>query len=161
MTIKVGDKLPEATFKVLTDDGPADKTTSDVFSGKKVVVFAVPGAYTPTCNALHVPNFLGHLDALKEKGVDTVACVAVNDPFVLNEWAKSTAAQGKILFLSDGNGDFTKAIGLEFDATAAGLGIRSQRYAMLVDDGVVKVLNVEEVPKTVEASSAENILAAL
>ena len=161
MTIKVGDKIPEATFKVLTDDGPADKTTSDVFSGKKVVVFAVPGAYTPTCNALHVPNFLGHLDALKGKGVDTVACVAVNDPFVLNEWAKSTAAQGKILFLSDGNGDFTKAIGLEFDATAAGLGIRSQRYAMLVDDGVVTVLNVEEVPKTVEASSAENILAAL
>lgn len=161
MTIKVGDKLPEATFKVLTDDGPADKTTSDVFSGKKVVVFAVPGAYTPTCNALHVPNFLGHLDALKEKGVDTVACIAVNDMFVLHEWAKSTGALGKIPFLSDGNGDFTKAIGLEFDASANGLGIRSQRYAMVVDDGVVKVLNVEEVPKTAEASSAENILAAL
>ncbi len=161
MTIKVGDKLPEATFKELTDDGPADRTTSDVFSGKKVVVFAVPGAYTPTCNALHVPNFLGHLDALKEKGVDMVACIAVNDMFVLHEWAKSTDALGKILFLSDGNGDFTKAIGLEFDASANGLGIRSQRYAMLVDDGVVKVLNVEDVPKTVEASSAENILSAL
>ena len=161
MTIKVGDKLPEATFKELTDDGPADRATSDVFSGKKVVVFAVPGAYTPTCNALHVPNFLGHLDALKEKGVDTVACIAVNDMFVLHEWAKSTDALGKILFLSDGNGDFTKAIGLEFDASANGLGIRSQRYAMLVDDGVVKVLNVEDVPKTVEASSAENILSAL
>ena len=161
MTIKVGDKLPDATFKVLTDDGPTDMTTSDVFSGKKVVVFAVPGAFTPTCNALHVPNFLGHLDALSEKGVDTVACISVNDMFVMNEWAKSTAALGKILFLSDGNADFTKAVGLDFDASGNGLGIRSKRYAMVVDDGVVTVLNVEEVPKTVEASSAENILAAL
>ncbi|MEM8743168.1 MAG: peroxiredoxin [Pseudomonadota bacterium] len=161
MTISVGDKLPDVTFKVLTDDGPADMTTADVFSGKKVVVFAVPGAFTPTCNALHVPNFLGHLDAFAEKGVDTVACISVNDMFVMNEWAKSTAALGKILFLSDGNADFTKAIGLDFDASANGLGIRSKRYAMLVDDGVVSVLNVEEVPKTVEASSAENILAAL
>lgn len=161
MTIKVGDKVPDVTFKVLTDDGPTDMTTADVFSGKKVVVFAVPGAFTPTCNALHVPNFLGHLDDFAAKGVDTVACIAVNDMFVLNEWAKSTGALGKILFLSDGNADFTKAIGLEFDASANGLGIRSRRYAMIVDDGVVKLLNVDEVPKTVDASSAENVLAAL
>ena len=161
MTIKVGDKLPDVTFKVLTDDGPADMTTADVFSGKKVVVFAVPGAFTPTCNALHVPNFLGHLDEMAAKGVDTVACISVNDMFVMHAWAKSTGALGKILFLSDGNADFTKAIGLDFDASANGLGIRSKRYAMVADDGVVTVLNVEEVPKVVEASSAENIVAAL
>ncbi len=161
MTISVGDKLPDATFKVLTDDGPADMTVSDVFSGKKVVVFAVPGAFTPTCDALHVPNFLGHLDALKDKGVDTVACISVNDMFVMNAWAKGTAALGKIVFLADGNAEFTKAIGLDFDASGNGLGTRSKRYSMVVDDGVVQALNVEDVPKTVDVSSAENILAEL
>jgi glutaredoxin/glutathione-dependent peroxiredoxin len=161
MTLSVGDRLPEVNFKILTDEGPSDVSTSDVFSGKKVVAFAVPGAFTPTCNALHLPNYLGSLDAFKEKGIDTVACISVNDPFVLSEWAKKSAADGKILFLSDFSAEFTKAAGLEFDASAAGLGTRSRRYAMLVEDGVVKVLNVEEVPKTLDASSAEKILEAL
>lgn len=161
MTIGIGDRVPSATFKVMTKDGLSDMTTDDVFADKKVVVFAVPGAFTPTCHALHVPNYLGSLDAFKAKGVDTVACISVNDAFVLNEWAKKTAADGKILFLADGNADFTKAAGLDFDASANGLGTRSKRYGMLVEDGVVKALNVEEVPKTVDASSAEKILEAL
>ncbi len=161
MTISVGDRLPDVTFKVMTDDGLSDMTTGDVFAGKKVVVFAVPGAFTPTCQAMHIPNFLGSLDAFREKGVDTVACLSVNDAFVLQEWAKKTAADGKILFLADGNAEFTIAAGLDFDASGNGLGTRSQRYAMLVDDGVVKVLNIEQAPKVVDASSAENILEAL
>lgn len=161
MTISVGDRVPEMNFKILTQDGLSDMSTGDVFGGKKVVIFAVPGAFTPTCQAMHVPNFLGSLDAFRAKGVDTVACIAVNDAFVLDEWAKKTAADGKILFLADGNADFTKAVGLDFDASANGLGIRSKRYAMLVEDGVVKVLNIENVPKTVDASSAEKILEVL
>lgn len=161
MTLNVGDRLPEANFKVLTDEGPSDMNTNDVFSGKKVVAFAVPGAFTPTCHALHLPNYLGSLDAFKEKGVDTVACISVNDPFVLSQWAKKSAADGKILFLSDFNADFTKAAGMDFDASGNGLGTRSKRYAMLVEDGVVKVLNIEEVPKVVDASAAEKILEAL
>lgn len=161
MTISAGDRVPAATFKVKTDDGLADMTTDDVFAGKKVVVFAVPGAFTPTCHALHVPNFLGSLDAFAEKGVDTVACISVNDAFVLDEWAKKTAASGKILFLADGNAEFTKAAGLDFDASGNGLGIRSKRYAMLVEDGAVKAINIEDVPKTVDASSAEKILEVL
>jgi peroxiredoxin len=124
-------------------------------------VFAVPGAFTRTCQALHVPNFLGNLDAFSQKGVDTVACISVNDPFVMTEWAKKTAAEGKILFLADGNAEFTTAVGLDFDASANGLGTRSRRYAMLVDDGVVKALNIEEAPKVVDASSAEKILEVL
>lgn len=161
MAISVGDKLPDTTFKVMTDDGLADMTTQDVFAGKTVVVFAVPGAFTPTCQALHVPNFLGALDALKAKGVDTVACISVNDAFVLNAWAKSTAADGKILFLADGNADFTKAVGMDFDASGNGLGTRSRRFSMIAEDGVVKVLNIEEAPKVVDISSAEKILEAL
>lgn len=161
MTISVGDHLPEVNFKVLSDGAPADMSVSDVFSGKKVAVFAVPGAFTRTCQALHVPNFLGHLDAFKEKGVDTVACISVNDPFVMTEWSKTTSADGKILFLADGNAEFTKAAGLDFDASANGLGIRSKRYGMLVEDGVVKALNIEEAPGVVDVSSAEKILEAL
>ncbi len=161
MAISVGDKLPDTTFKVMTDDGLADMTTQDVFAGKTVVVFAVPGAFTPTCEALHVPNFLGALDALKAKGVDTVACISVNDAFVLSAWAKSTAADGKILFLADGNADFTKAVGMDFDASGNGLGTRSRRFSMIAEDGVVKVLNIEEVAKVVDISSAEKILEAL
>lgn len=161
MTISVGDRLPEATFRVMTDDGLSEMTTGDVFAGKKVVVFAVPGAFTPTCHAMHVPNFLGSLDAFKEKGVDTVACIAVNDPFVLKEWANKTGANGKITFLSDGNAEFTRAAGLEFDASGASLGTRSKRYAMLVEDGEVKALNIDDVPSTLDASSSEHILAAL
>ena len=161
MAISVGDKLPDATFKVLTEDGLTDMTTQDVFGGKTVVLFGVPGAFTPTCNALHVPNYLGSIDALKAKGVDTIACISVNDAFVLNAWAKASAADGKILFLADASAAFVKAMGLELDASANGLGTRSQRFSMIAEDGVVKVLNVEEVAKTVDASSAEKLLEAL
>lgn len=161
MAIKVGDRLPDANFKVLGDDGPADRTVAEVFDGKTVALFAVPGAYTPTCQQQHLPSFLDNLDALKAKGVDTVACVAVNDVFVLKHWAADTGATGKIVFLSDGNADFTRKIGLDFDGSVVGLGIRSKRYAMLVEDRLVKVLNVEEVPSVAEISRAENLLSAL
>lgn len=161
MSIAVGDRLPAATLRVLTADGIDETTTDALFSGKTVALFAVPGAYTPTCHAQHVPGFLANLDALRAKGVDTVACLAVNDPFVLKAWAKDTGGEGKITFISDGNADFTKAIGMDLDVTAVGLGIRSKRYAMIVEDGVVKVLNIEDVPSSAEISSAENLLAAL
>ena len=161
MTIAVGDKLPEATFKVRTPDGLKDVTTSELTAGRKVVLFAVPGAFTPTCHARHVPSYLEHLDALKAKGVAEVACVAVNDAFVLDAWAKATGADGKLTLLSDGNGTFTKAIGLDFDGSGFGLGIRSKRYAMLVDNGVVKTLNIEESPGVMEVSGADRLLAAL
>ncbi len=161
MTIKVGDRLPDATFKIMKDGQIADLTTQELCAGKKVVLFAVPGAYTPTCHLKHVPSFLNNLEALRSKGVDTVACVAVNDPFVLDAWAKDTGAAGKILMLSDGNGTFTRAIGMEFDGSALGLGIRSKRYAMLVENGIVRVVNVEDSPGEMDKSSAERILAAL
>ena len=161
MTINVGDKLPDTTFKVMTDNGLGDMTTQDVFAGKTVAVFAVPGAFTPTCSALHVPNFLGALDELKAKGVDTVACISVNDAFVLKAWAKATAADGKILFLADWNAEFAKATGLELDASGNGLGIRSVRFSMIVEDGVLKTLNIEEGPGVVDVTSAEKILEAL
>lgn len=161
MAIAIGSRLPEATFKVVTPSGPGTKTTGEVFSGKRVVLFAVPGAFTPTCHSNHLPGFLQNLDAFKAKGVDLVACTAVNDVFVLDAWAAATGAQGKILFLADGNGDFAKAIGLDLDATGIGLGLRSKRYAMLVEDGVVKVLNIEEAASNAEQSSAAAILAAL
>jgi len=133
-------------------------TSDEVFSGKKVVLFAVPGAYTPTCHMKHLPGFVQHADGFKAKGVDTIACTAVNDPFVLDNWAKSTGAEGKILFLADGNANFAKAIGADLDASAVGLGTRSQRYAMLVDDGVVKAIHMEDSPKEVTSSSAETLL---
>ena len=136
-------------------------TTADVFDGRKVVLFAVPGAFTPTCHMKHLPGFVTHAGDLKAKGVDTIACVSVNDVFVLNAWADQSGAKDAVTFLADGSANFTKAIGLELDASGLGLGIRSQRYAMLVDDGVVAVLNLEEVPSSAEASSAEKILAAL
>jgi peroxiredoxin len=161
MTIAVGDRLPACTFKVRTADGLGDITTEELCAGKKVVLFAVPGAFTPTCSARHLPSFLEHLDALKAKGVATVACVAVNDAFVLDAWAKSQDAAGKVLMLSDGNATFTKAIGMDFDGSGFGLGVRSKRYAMLVDDGVVKLANVEASPGVMEVSGADKILAAL
>ncbi len=161
MSISVGDKLPEANFTVMTNDGPSGMSTSDVFAGKKVAAFAVPGAFTPTCHLKHLPGFLDHLNDFKDHGVDTIACIAVNDVFVLDAWAKNTGAEGKILFLADGNGDFTKAIGLEFDASAVGLGERSKRYAMLADDGVVKVLNIEDAPASAIISSADELLKSL
>lgn len=158
MPIAVGDRLPEATFKVRTPDGLKDVTTSELCAGKKVVLFAVPGAFTPTCHAKHVPSFVAKLDAFKAKGVDTVACIAVNDAFVLDAWAKQTGADGKILFLADGNATFTRAIGLDFDGTAVGFGTRSKRYSMYVEDGLVKALNVEEAPGVMDRSSAEVLL---
>jgi glutaredoxin/glutathione-dependent peroxiredoxin len=159
--IKVGDKLPQATFTVMGSSGPEPKTTDDVFAGRKVALFAVPGAFTPTCHANHLPGFLANGDALKEKGVDAIVCVSVNDVFVMDAWAKATASADEIEFLADGSAEFAKATGLELDGTARGMGIRSQRYAMLVDDGVVKILNVEDVPGKAEISGAEALLAAM
>ena len=161
MTIAVGDKLPDATFKVRTPDGLKDVTTQELTAARKVILFAVPGAFTPTCHAKHVPSYLEHLDALKAKGVAEVACVAVNDAFVLDAWAKATGADGKITLLSDGNGTFTKAVGLDFDGSGFGLGTRSKRYSMLVDNGVVKALHIEESPGVMEVSGADRLLAAL
>ena len=161
MTIAVGDKLPDATFKVRTPDGLKDVTTQELTAARKVILFAVPGAFTPTCHAKHVPSYLAHLDALKAKGIAEVACVAVNDAFVLDAWAKATGADGKITLLSDGNGTFTKAIGLDFDGSGFGLGTRSKRYSMLVDNGVVKALHIEESPGVMEVSGADHLLAAL
>lgn len=161
MTIAVGDKLPDATFKVRTAEGLKDLTTQDLTAGKKVVLFAVPGAFTPTCHARHLPSYLENLDALKAKGVDTVACVAVNDAFVLDAWGKNAGADGKIVLLSDGNATFTKAVGLDFDGSGFGLGTRSRRYSMLIQDGVVTALNVEDSPGVMEVSGADTILAGL
>jgi glutaredoxin/glutathione-dependent peroxiredoxin len=161
MSIKVGDRLPDVTFRVMGPDGPKPLTTSEVFGAKKVVLFAVPGAFTPTCHLKHLPGFIKNVDAFRRKGVDTVACVAVNDPFVLGAWAEASGGKGNVLFLSDGNAEFTKKIGLEFDGSGISLGTRSKRYVMLVEDGVVKALNVEGSPGVAEESTAEKLLAAL
>ena len=161
MTIAVGDRLPEASFKVRTPEGIKDVTTRELAEGKKVVLFAVPGAFTPTCHAKHLPSYLDHLAALQAKGVDQVACVSVNDAFVLDAWGKQGGVDGRILLLADGNAAFTKAVGLDFDGSGFGLGTRSKRYAMLIEDGVVKALQVEESPGVMEVSSAERILALL
>ncbi len=158
MPIKVGDRLPEAKFRVMGPDGPAAKTTDEIFKGKKVVLFAVPGAFTPTCSNHHLPGFLKNADAIKAKGVDTIAVTGVNDVFVFDAWKKATGAGGKIEFLADGNGEFAKALDLALDGSAAGLGIRSKRYAMLVEDGVVTKLNIEDAPGKAENSGAENLL---
>ena len=158
MSIKVGDKLPDATFRVLSAEGPKPLSTSDVFSGKKVALFAVPGAFTPTCHQKHLPSFLAHIDEFKKKGVDAIVCVAVNDPFVLGAWEDATGAKGKVLFLSDGNAEFTKKIGMDFDGSGFGLGTRSKRYAAFVEDGVVKALNVEDSPGVAVESTAAKLL---
>ena len=154
MTIAVGDSLPQATFRVMTADGPAAKTTDDVFKGRKVVLFAVPGAFTPTCSAKHLPGYLAEWDALRAKGVDLVACLAVNDAFVMDAWAKAHGAAGKVLMLADGNGDATRLLGLEADFSRYGMGQRSRRYSMIVEDGVVRQLNVEAAGEF-KVSSAE------
>jgi peroxiredoxin len=158
MAIKVGDRLPEAKFRVMTAEGPGWKTTDEVFKGKKVVLFAVPGAFTPTCHKNHLPGFLQNADAIKAKGVDAIAVTAVNDGFVMDAWKKASNAEGKIEFLADGNGEFAKAIDMTLDGSGNGLGLRSKRYSMLVDDGVVKKLNVEEAPGKAETSGAEALL---
>ena len=158
MTIQVGDKLPEATFMTMADGSPQPRTTGEVFGGKTVALFAVPGAFTPTCSARHLPGFLDQAEALKAKGVDSIACVSVNDVFVMEAWAKSQDAGEKVTMLADGNGAFAKALGLEMDASRFGMGPRSQRYSMVVRDGVVETLNVEA-GGAFEVSSADYMLA--
>jgi glutaredoxin/glutathione-dependent peroxiredoxin len=158
MTIKVGDRLPNATFTVMTADGPKPKATDEIFKGKKVVLFAVPGAFTPTCHKNHLPGFLQNADAIKAKGINSIAVTGVNDVFVMDAWKKATGADNKIEFLADGSGDFAKALGLTADLVARGLGVRSQRYSMVVEDGVVKTLNVEDQPGKADISGADNLL---
>jgi glutaredoxin/glutathione-dependent peroxiredoxin len=157
MTIKVGDRIPDGKFTIMGAEGPATRTTDDVFKGRKVALFAVPGAYTPTCHKNHMPGFVDRVGELKAKGIDAVACTAVNDVFVFNQWAADTGAAGKIEMLADGSGDFVRALGLEIDLSGFGLGVRSKRYAMLVDNGVVKVLNIDESPPVHDKSSAETL----
>jgi peroxiredoxin len=159
MTVKVGDKIPDATMKMMGEKGPQDISTSDLFAGKKVVLFAVPGAFTPTCSAAHLPGFVVNADKIKAKGVAAIVCVSVNDAFVMDAWAKDKNAE-EIIMVGDGNGDFTEAMGLVLDGSGFGLGKRSQRYAMIVEDGVITTLNVEQGP-AFELSSAEKILEAL
>ena len=158
MTIQVGDKIPEGMFTVMGAEGPAGLSTADLFGGKKVVLFAVPGAFTPTCSAAHLPGFVFHVDDITAKGVDTVACMSVNDVFVMHAWGQSANAE-HIQMLADGNGTFTEALGLVLDGSGFGMGSRSKRFAMIVDDGVVTLLNVDEA--ALDGSSAEAILAAL
>ncbi len=160
MTIKVGDRIPDVTLKHMTAEGIQDISTQELFGGKKVVLFALPGAFTPTCSAKHLPGFIQHAGVLKGKGVDTIACLSVNDAFVMDAWGKAQGAGDDVLMLADGNADFSKAVGLELDASGFGMGIRAQRYAMVVDDGAVTALNVEA-PGAFEVSSAEAISAAL
>ena len=161
MSIKVGDRLPEATFRIAGPDGLSSKSTGDVFAKKKVALFAVPGAFTPTCHKQHLPSFLAHAGDFKKKGVDTVVCIAVNDPFVLAAWSDATGAKDKVLFLSDGNAEFTKKIGMDFDGSGFGLGTRSKRYSMLVENGVVKALNVEDSPAACSITGGDALLDAL
>ena len=160
MTIKVGDKLPDAQFNVPGPDGMKTMSTADIFAGKTVALFAVPGAFTPTCSARHLPSFIENIDALKAKGVDTIACTAVNDHFVMSAWAKQNDCVDTIMMLADGSGNFAKAIGLDADFSKFGMGLRSKRYSMLVKNGVVDQLNVEEGGEY-KVSSAEHMLSQL
>ena len=157
MTIQVGDKVPSINLSIMTDSGPKPVTINELSRDKKIVLFAVPGAFTPTCSVQHLPGFLEKNKELKDKGVDTIACVSVNDPFVMKAWGEDRGVGEDVLMLSDGNGEFTSAIGLEMDGSGFGLGTRSQRYAMIIDDGVVSALNVEPGPG-LDVSSAEAIL---
>ena len=158
--IKVGDKIPSATLMQMKDGGPKPISTDQLFAGKKVALFALPGAFTPTCSAKHLPGFIKHSEALKAKGIDAIACVSVNDAFVMGAWGEQQKAGDTVMMLADGNGDFTRALGLEMDATKFGMGKRSQRYSMVVDNGVVKLLNVEA-PGAFEVSSADHMIALL
>ena len=160
MTIQVGDTLPSINLTTMTDEGPKPVSMAEISSGKKVVLFAVPGAFTPTCSVQHLPGFLEKNSDLKEKGVDVIACVSVNDPFVMKAWGEDRNVGDDVMMLSDGNGEFTASIGLEMDGSGFGLGTRSQRYAMIIDDGVVSALNVEPGPG-LDVSSAETILGQL
>lgn len=157
-TIKVGDNLPEATLFRMTEKGPEAVATKEFFAGRKVVLFAVPGAFTPTCHNDHLPSFVKNAEAIQAKGAKEIACVAINDPFVMGAWSRSVPGAEKITFLSDGNGGFTKALGMDFDGSGFGMGIRSRRYAMIVDDGKVTALEVEESPGACSVSSGSEIL---
>lgn len=158
--IQVGDAIPNMNVTAATPEGPKEVSTADVFRGKKVVMFAVPGAFTPTCSARHLPGYLQHVDALKDKGVDEVVCLAVNDAFVMGAWARDQGVDGRLLMLADGSCAFTKALGLEVDLTARGLGVRAQRFALVAEDGKLTHLAVEQ-PGGFDASKAESVLAAL
>jgi peroxiredoxin len=160
MTIKVGDKIPSATLMQMKDGGPKPVTTDEIFTGRKVVLFALPGAFTPICSAKHLPGFVQNADAIKARGIDLIACMAVNDAFVMGAWGDQQGVGDKVLMLADGNGDFTRALGLEMDGTKYGMGKRSKRFALIVDHGVVKEVDVEE-PGAFSVSSAEHILTRL
>ncbi len=160
MAISNGDKMPEGTFGVMTDNGPGAMTTSELFDGKKVVLVSVPGAFTPTCSMNHLPGFVDHADEILSKGVDTIACTAVNDVFVMDAWGKDRGVGEKVVMLADGNGDYAKALGLELDGSGFGMGQRGQRFAIIVDDGVATHVAVEQGPG-LDVSSAEAILKAL
>jgi len=160
MAIKAGDKMPAGTFKRMTKEGPKDITTEELFSGKRVVLFSVPGAFTPTCDARHLPGFVQLADQILAKGVNTIACMAVNDVFVMNAWGKASGVGDKILMLADGNGEYARALGLELDGKAHGLGTRGQRFAVVVKDGAATQVEIEA-PGQFKVSSAENILALL
>lgn len=160
MTIAAGEPIPQATLTTMTESGPTPVDTASYFAGKTVVLFSVPGAYTPTCSAKHLPGFVTHADAILAKGVDEIACMSVNDVFVMNAWGKSSGVDGKVTMLADGNALFARALGLEMDASGFGMGTRSQRFAMIVKDGTVANLFVED-PGAFEVSSAEHVLGAL
>jgi peroxiredoxin len=159
MTVKVGDKIPTTTLKTMGEKGPTDISTDEIFAGKKVLLFAVPGAFTPGCSVTHLPGYVVNADKIKAKGVDTIACMSVNDAFVMGAWGKAQNAE-ELLMLADGNGDFTKALGLELDGRGFGLGTRSQRFAMIVENGTINHLNVEPGPG-VDVSSAETMMGLL
>lgn len=160
MTIKVGDRMPEGSFGVMTKDGPGNISSTDLFKGKKVVLFAVPGAFTPTCSMNHLPGYIKHSADIRAKGVDTVACMSVNDTFVMDAWGRDKQTGDKVTMLADGNGTYTKALGLELDASGFGMGQRSQRFALVVDNGVVKQVHVEA-PREFKVSAAEHVLQSL
>jgi len=160
MAIKSGERMPSGTLKTMTADGAKDVKTDELFHGKKVVLFSVPGAFTPTCDAKHLPGFVQLTDQIKAKGVDAVACMSVNDVFVMNAWGKASGVAGKVLMLADGNGDYARALGLELDGRGFGLGMRGQRFAILVDDGVARQVNIEA-PGEFKVSTAEHVLSQL
>ena len=160
MAIKAGDRMPAGVLKTMSAEGPKDLTSEELFKGKKVVLFSVPGAFTPTCDAKHLPGFVQLADQIRAKGVDTIACMAVNDVFVMNAWGKASGVADKVLMLSDGNGDYTRALGLELDPRGFGMGLRGQRFALVVEDGVARRVNVEA-PGQFKVSAAEYLLAQL
>lgn len=160
MTIKIGDRMPEGSFGIMTKEGPGNISTRDLFAGKKVVLFAVPGAFTPTCSMNHLPGYVKHAAEIRAKGVDTIACMSVNDTFVMDAWGKDRQVGDGVLMLADGNGSYTSALGLELDASGFGMGKRSQRFAIVVQDGVVKQLFVEA-PREFKVSAADHVLKSL